>query len=255
MTLQVPDVLPTLAVGSHARGAKKLCLMNAISYLNGDVEITDMPSCTHPVLSQLAQYLNDSICTHRTDNILCAECASVMWSYEPLLVNTAPPKDDLEARRLAVHIAVVLARSVLSIYEDQYPNDPRPRLAIDAAEAWKNKPSKDAAAHAANAAANAAANTAAYAANAAAHAAYAANAAAHAANAAAHATNTAANAAAHATNTAAYAAAYAAHAANALRHLLDLAIDAYYEWTGREKPQIPTEWNDVRAQLISAGAL
>jgi hypothetical protein len=74
--------------------------------------------------------------------------------------------------------AVLCAESVLSIYEKNYPNDNRPRAAIDAARTWMNNPSEEnrlaavyaayAAAYAAGAAAAAdaayaAANAAAYA--------------------------------------------------------------------------------------------
>ena len=109
--------------------------------------------------------------------------------------------DDKKRRRVQVQFAVLCAESVLHIYENQYPDDNRPRKAIEAAQNYLKKPS-NAAAKAANAAAKAA-NAAAKAAK----AAYEAAKAAKAANAA-----YAANAAAY---EAAYEAAYAAKAANA----------------------------------------
>ena len=75
-------------------------------------------------------------------------------------------------------MAIFSAELVLHIFEEKYPEDKRPRLAIEAAKKWLVNPSKETAAAAAAAAA------AAYAAYAAADAAYAA-AAADAANAAA----------------------------------------------------------------------
>ena len=117
--------------------------------------------------------------------------------------------DDKKRRRVQVQFAVLCAESVLHIYENQYPDDNRPRKAIEAAQNYLKKPS--------NAAANAAAYAAyaAYAAgNAAAYAAYAAgNAAAYAAKAAyeAYEAYAAGNAAAYAAGNAA---AYAAKAAN-----------------------------------------
>jgi hypothetical protein len=104
---------------------------------------------------------------------------------------------DLDRPRL-VTFAADCAEHVLPKFEDRYPDDKRPRQAIEAARAWVTCPSPET--RFACAAAYAAANVAA-AANAAANAAYAAY-AAYAANAA-----NAANAA--------YAAAYAANAANA----------------------------------------
>ena len=93
--------------------------------------------------------------------------------------------DDKKRRRMQVQFAVLCAEGVLHIYENQYPDDNRPRKAIEAAQNYLKKPS-NAAAYAANAAAYAAyeAYEAYAAANAAAYAANAANAAANAANAA-----------------------------------------------------------------------
>jgi hypothetical protein len=97
-----------------------------------------------------------------------------------------------------VSIAVECAEHVLHIYEAKYPDDKRPRQAIEAAKAWLDNPC-DATRNAADAAA--------YAADAADAAAYAADAAYDAAYAAAYA--------AYAADAAAYAAAYAAYAADA----------------------------------------
>jgi hypothetical protein len=110
---------------------------------------------------------------------------------------------------IAVQWAAECAKRVLRHYEDRYPEDKRPREAIQAALKWAKDPTE--ANRAASNAAYAAAAAAAYAADAAdAAAAYAADAAAYAADAAAYAANAdAANAAA---NAAAYAAAYAYHA-------------------------------------------
>jgi hypothetical protein len=106
-------------------------------------------------------------------------------------------------------IAIFAAELVIDIFEKKYPNDPRPREAIEAAKRYlenNTEENKNAAAKAANAAAyaataaNAAANAAAYAATA-------------AANAAAYDATAAANAAA---NAAAYATTYATYAVNAV---------------------------------------
>ncbi len=139
----------------------------------------------------------------------------------------------------SVEIAIFAAEQVIEIYEKKYPDDKRPREAINAAKAWLKNPT-DAAARAARAAADAA-GAAAYAAYAAAYAAYAAadaaRAAAYAAYAAADAAYAAADAAraaagaARAAADAAYAAeaaaaAYAAYAAAAAAYAADAAADA-----------------------------
>jgi hypothetical protein len=104
---------------------------------------------------------------------------------------------------IAVQWAAECAQRMLENYEDRYPNDKRPREAIDAALRWAKDPSK--ANRDAAAAANAAAYNAAYAAANAASAAQAAYAAYHAyaaASASAHAAGTAATYAAYAAGTA-----------------------------------------------------
>ena len=121
-----------------------------------------------------------------------------------------------------VSYAIFAAECVLDIYEKKYPDNKRPREAIEAArECVKNPTTKNkkAAADAADAATHAAAYAAAYAADAAAYAAAcAAHVAAHAADAAAYAADAAAHAAACAAHVAAHAAAHvAAHAADAIR--------------------------------------
>ena len=114
------------------------------------------------------------------------------------------PKDNLRL------IAADFAKRVLHIYESKYPNDDRPRKAIEAAR----NGAADAAAYAADAAADAAdaAARSAYAADAAADAAYAAARAADAADDAAYDAAYAARAAADAADSAARAAASAADA-------------------------------------------
>ena len=121
-----------------------------------------------------------------------------------------------------IKYAIFAAEQVIGIYEAKYPDDNRPRKAIEAAKVYLSNPTTDAAAYAAAnaayaaayAAADAAADAAAYAAYAAANAAYAAaDAAAYAAADAADAAYAAARAAARAAADAADAAVYAARAA------------------------------------------
>jgi len=50
-----------LAKGSHKPGSGKGCAMNVISYINGDVEITDFPKCSARPLARMVQELNDGL--------------------------------------------------------------------------------------------------------------------------------------------------------------------------------------------------
>ena len=90
-------------------------------------------------------------------------------------------KDEETRKRVYIRFAILCAEAVLPIWNEKYPEDARPRNAIEAAKKYLKTGKIDAASAAA--ADYAAANTAAYAAN----AAYAADAAYAAANAAANA--------------------------------------------------------------------
>lgn len=60
MTHDITEPLQ-LAKGSHKAGSGKGCAMNVISWENGDVKITDYPSCSDPFLATLVQILNDNL--------------------------------------------------------------------------------------------------------------------------------------------------------------------------------------------------
>lgn len=239
--------LPRLAVGTHDAASGKGCIMNVISRANGDVTITDMPACTHPVLARAAQRLNDTICTHRDGDLLCVDCSTIMYGYEPRLVGTSPPADELEAKRLAVGLAVALRPIVEPLWRAQ--DRAVCATAFDAAAAWWACPCEEHAANAGNAG-NA------YAAHAAA-AAYAANAANADAAAAAWRRRalrtgmpTAAYAAACAAACGADADTAAAYATRDPKLVLDTLLDAYDRLTGRHTPTpTPEHWTQIRTHL------
>jgi hypothetical protein len=209
-----------LATGSHQAGSGKGCAMNVISWENGDTTITDMPACTDRFLARVVQRVNDMICTHRAGDMLCPECSIKVLALAHRTVGTGGDTSP-GRRRVWVLLACEEAESVLPIFEARFPDDDRPRKAIEAARTGN-------AAYASNAAYAAAAYDAAYAASDAADAANdAANdaAAAAAADAASNAAYAAYDAAA--SNVAAYDASYAAYAAAAAA-AADAANDAAY---------------------------
>ncbi len=61
-TYGVPDGLPVLARGKHRSARKGACFMEMASVLANE-PWSDHPSCTHPLLAQLARSVND----HTTD--------------------------------------------------------------------------------------------------------------------------------------------------------------------------------------------
>ena len=59
-SLSVPDGVPVLSRGRHRSPRRGACFMEFASFLAGE-RWSDHPSCTHPLLAQLAQHVNDSL--------------------------------------------------------------------------------------------------------------------------------------------------------------------------------------------------
>lgn len=105
MTITIPDALPQLHTGVHEAGSGRACIMNAIAYMNGDRQISDMPSCVYPPFALMAQAINDNICKHTKCQLcesanavglkhncatpLCGPCAHKVWMMGVQLIGTA----------------------------------------------------------------------------------------------------------------------------------------------------------------------
>ena len=83
-----------------------------------------------------------------------AECERADWML--WLCAKMIGKDGWPEKKQIVLCAADIAESVLPIFEEKYPNDSRPREAIEAARAWSNGKGTNAAADAASYAADAA---------------------------------------------------------------------------------------------------
>lgn len=55
---EVPDLLPVLSRGKHRNPRKGACFMELASFLAGE-RWSDHPSCTHPLLGEVARQVND----------------------------------------------------------------------------------------------------------------------------------------------------------------------------------------------------
>jgi hypothetical protein len=153
----------------------------------------------------------------------CEEPAWLLWYAR---------RKFLIEKETSVRIACFSAREVLPIFEERRPDDKRPRLAIEAAEAWlidHSVNTRAAAASAAAASASAASAYAAYAASAASYAAsaYDASASAYAADAAASASAASASASAYAADAAASASAASYAASASARKAMKIKICTY----------------------------
>ena len=217
---KTPDFLPVLSFGSHSNPADGACFMEFASYLAGE-SFSDSPQCSHPVLASAARAVNDRCNDADRQRLL---------PLIPRVIGTA--SDD---KTLSVRLAVWCARSVLHLVP---VNDRAVALsAIEAAEAWTNKPTpKNAAAYAYAAAAHALAAAYAAAAHAAADAAYAAD----------------------AVHAAVHAAVYAAAAGGRMDLVtwLEALFDEYDRLTGRtQTPTLSVNDKARMAELVSGKAI
>ncbi len=127
-----------LAVGAHAAGTNKGCVMNVISWENVDSTVTDMPACADEVLARIVQRVNDSICTHRYSHLLCLACSVLVLDLAPRVVGTGThPLTALERRRVWMWVAADQVRQVLHVVDG-----PVALAEIEAAEEWATEPNR-----------------------------------------------------------------------------------------------------------------
>ena len=213
------DFLPVLSSGAHDDPSQGACVMEYVSLLAGE-PWSDTPACTHPVLAEAAQVVNDWV------------SGSERHLLVPLigrLFGTAEMGSEHERKVLSVRLAVWSARHVA---ESVRPEERGASVAaIAAADGWCDGLVTTGECYAATDAAYAA--YAAYGTNYAANfvATSAANSATSAANSAASAANSAKDAATAADLAAYYSAAFASSAS--LIGFLTGLIDEYDRLTGR----------------------
>jgi hypothetical protein len=82
-----------LARGSHQPGSGKGCAMNVISYINGDAQVTDFPSCSARPLSLLVQSANDLLAG--PDGYLSPESSVIALDLAWQTVGTAGVADSV----------------------------------------------------------------------------------------------------------------------------------------------------------------
>jgi hypothetical protein len=81
----------SLARGSHQPGTGKGCAMNAISYINGDAQVTDFPATSARPLASFVQLCNDLLA--EADGYLSPENAFLVLDLGWLTVGTADVAD------------------------------------------------------------------------------------------------------------------------------------------------------------------
>jgi hypothetical protein len=82
-----------LARGSHQPGSGKGCAMNAISYINGDPQVTDFPATSARPLASFVQLCNDTLA--EPDGYLSPDNALLVLDLGWLTVGTADVADSV----------------------------------------------------------------------------------------------------------------------------------------------------------------
>ncbi len=122
--MSTPDGMPTLSKGAHSPGDGQACVMEYVALLAGE-EWSDRPSCTHPVLAEMARCVNDRLPDSERHRLV------------PLigrLFGTGEGDFDHEAHVLRVRLAAWCAREVLDLVR---PEDREvAERAVMAAEGW-----------------------------------------------------------------------------------------------------------------------
>lgn len=91
----VPDVVPVLSRGKHRNPRRGACFMELASYLAGE-RWSDHPSCTHPLLGEVARNVND-----RTSDEARPKLAPLI----PEVIGMTPDDPAVDAR-IALHCAL-----------------------------------------------------------------------------------------------------------------------------------------------------
>jgi len=152
MTREQLDAMPLS--GGKGDNPETLCLQQKANvirlHMAGVMEtvdlnhlLTDHGCWQNAVINHFGIWVNDALDPSRFDEL---------DARMPLLVAATKRSDPLIEERINARLLCALARRVLHIFEEVFPEDDRPRKAIEAREAWLDDPTAPTAAEAARAA-------------------------------------------------------------------------------------------------------
>jgi hypothetical protein len=105
-----------LSTGERLGQPDSVCAMNVIASQNGENAGTDFPACVDPVLARIVQQVNDNLCEHCDNNLLCHDCSNSVLELAERTVGTGSGTlTDRERQQVWVNIAVDQARQVLHL--------------------------------------------------------------------------------------------------------------------------------------------
>jgi hypothetical protein len=116
--LAVPDGVPVLSRGKHHSPRRGACFMEFASFLAGE-RWSDHPSCTHPMLAQVARRVNDLIGDEGRQQLVPLISLVVgrrgddrTWLRLPVAVAAAPILDVPEATQRVLAAGLLSARQM-----------------------------------------------------------------------------------------------------------------------------------------------
>lgn len=143
-----PDSMPVLSRGKHRNPRRGACFMEMASFLAGE-RWSDHPACTHPLLSELARLVNDTVSDRSRSQLIPMISSVIGLTSDDLHMDvaialraaaTALPVA-AESRQRVLAIAVLAGERVLAGLDGPGPSSlgVQSRQALDLvpeAEAW-----------------------------------------------------------------------------------------------------------------------
>jgi hypothetical protein len=108
---ELPALVPVLSRGKHRNARKGACFMEFAAYLAGE-RWSDHPSCTHPLLSELARQVNDCTSDEHRSRLVPLIPSVIGLTSDNVLVDVRIP---LRAARAALPIVAAERQNVMAL--------------------------------------------------------------------------------------------------------------------------------------------
>jgi hypothetical protein len=108
---ELPALVPVLSRGKHRNARKGACFMEFAAYLAGE-RWSDHPSCTHPLLSELARQVNDCTSDEHRSRLVPLIPSVIGLTTDDVLVDVRIP---LRAARAALPIVAAERQNVMAL--------------------------------------------------------------------------------------------------------------------------------------------
>lgn len=108
---ELPALVPVLSRGKHRNARKGACFMEFAAYLAGE-RWSDHPSCTHPLLSELARQVNDCTSDEQRSQLVPLIPSVIGLTSDDVLVDI---RIALRAARAALPVVAAERQNVMAL--------------------------------------------------------------------------------------------------------------------------------------------